>query len=97
MWETVTLIGADLELDAEGTPFLLAVYDHAWWDRRIGLRRQLDHGPMSEVPGRTRAEALALDIAMYDMAEPLGSYWDLLVEDDNGVWWWGDGYPGLTP
>jgi hypothetical protein len=52
---------------------------------------------MSEVPGRTRAEALALDIAMFDMEEPLGRLWELLVEDDNRVWWWGDGYPGLTP
>jgi hypothetical protein len=31
------------------------------------------------------------------IAEPLGSYWYLLVEDGDGVWWWGNGYPGETP
>jgi hypothetical protein len=45
----------------------------------------------------TLAESMAYDIAHYDMAEPLGSYWYLLVEYDNGVWWWGDGNPGETP
>ena len=29
-----------------------------------------------------------------DIDEPLGRHWDLLVEEQ-GVWWWGDGYPTL--
>src|ERR1700722_5728289 len=29
------------------------------------------------------------------ISEPLGRQYDLLVEDADGVWWWGDGYPGL--
>ena len=61
-------------------------------------RRQLDgRGPLAESPGLTPAESLARDIAEGDIGEPLGSYWDLLEEDSNGVWWWGDGYTVNTP
>ncbi len=96
--QTVTLIAADLERDADGVAFLRAIYDHSYHQRRIGLRRQLgNRGPLADMQGKTLAESFAYDIAHYDMAEPLGSYWYLLVEDGNGVWWWGDGYPGQTP
>lgn len=94
----VTLISADLERDGDGVAFLRAVYDYSDHQRRIGVRRQLDNrGPLAEMQGKTLAESLAYDIARFDMAEPLGSYWYLLVEDGDGVWWWGDGYPGETP
>jgi hypothetical protein len=94
--EPVTLVSAELETTPEQESYVLAIYDHAWWDRRTGLRRKLNRIPMTVPPGMPPEEALALDIAQYDIAEPLGNYWDLLVEDEDGVWWWGDGYPELT-
>jgi hypothetical protein len=98
MLGTVTLISAELERDVDGLAFLRAVYDDSNHERRIGLRRRLDGmGPLAHMPGMSLAESMAYDIAHGDMAEPLGNYWYLLVEDGNGVWWWGDGYPGLTP
>jgi hypothetical protein len=98
MLGNVTLISAELERDVDGLAFLRAVYDDSNHQRRIGVRRQLDgKGPLAHMPGMSLAESMAYDIAHGDMAEPLGTYWYLLVEDDNGVWWWGDGYPGLTP
>jgi hypothetical protein len=94
----VTLIRADLERDGDGIAFLRAVYDHSDQQRRIGVRRQLDYrGPLAHMQGMTLAESKAYDIAHYDMAEPLSSYWNLLIEDADRVWWWGDGYPGQTP
>jgi hypothetical protein len=45
----------------------------------------------------TPEQALARQVAIFDVAEPLGAYYDLLVEDDQGVSWWGDGYPELPP
>lgn len=96
--QNVIFIRADLERHADGVAFLRAIYDHADHERRIGVRRQLDgRGPLAEMQGVTLAESLAYDIAHYGMAEPLGSYWNLLVEDESGTWWWGDGYPGETP
>lgn len=94
----VTLIGVHLERDADGVAFLRAIYDDSRHDRRIGLRRKLDNrGPLAHQPGMTLAESFAFDIAHLDMAEPLGTYWDRLTEDETGVWWWGDGYPGDWP
>ncbi len=56
----------------------------------------LDRPPLTGGrPGGLAEEAVAADIALFDISEPLGRMYDLLVEDGNGVWWWGDGYPGL--
>jgi hypothetical protein len=41
----------------------------------------------------SKEQALAEEIAIYEISEPLGAYFYLLVEDSAGVWWWGDGYP----
>jgi hypothetical protein len=82
------------EDDPDGTPVLLAIYDHPYYAKRIGLRRRLtDH--MRATEDCSREQALAEEIAVYEISEPLGAYFDLLVEDSAGVWWWGDGYPEL--
>ena len=44
----------------------------------------------------TPEESLAEEIALYEISEPIGRYYDLLIEDGEGVWWWGDGYPDLS-
>jgi hypothetical protein len=88
--EPVHLIDARLESDPDDVPVLLAIYESAFWPERTGLRRRLDG-----IPERPRqrdqslAEWLAHEIAWWEMGEPLGSLHDLLVEDDDGVWWWG--------
>ena len=95
--EPVRLIDSRLEVDADGVPVLLAIYEHAFWPERTGMRRRLDRTPVTgAASAQDLAEWLARDIAWMEMGEPLGTQHDLLVEDDNGVWWWGDGYPDLT-
>ena len=87
--EPVRLIDARLEVDPDGVPMLLAIYEHPSWPERTGMRRRLDRTPVAGTPGeRDLAEWLAGDIACLEMGEPLGTQHDLLVEDDNGVWWW---------
>jgi len=95
--EPVRLVDANLEVDPDGVPVLLAIYEHAFWPERTGMRRRLERTPVSGTPGdRSLAEWLVDDIAWLEMGEPLGRRHDLLVEDDNGVWWWGNGYPDIT-
>jgi len=56
--------------------------------RRIGYRHRLfDDG--RRIPLAELAERIIDDID-----DPLGPVWDILTEQD-GVWWWGDGFPGL--
>ena len=93
--EPARLITASLEVDPDGTPVLLAIYEHPYWPERTGLRRRLDHA-YGLGHGSSPEEALAEEIAFYEISEPLGRQYDLLVEDENGVWWWGDGYPPIT-
>ncbi len=90
------LIDASLDTDPDGVPVLLAVYEHAFWPERTGLRRRLDRWPVLLSPSDDLDEWLAGWIAWCEMGEPLGRQYDLLVEDDDGLWWWGDGYPDLT-
>jgi hypothetical protein len=82
------LVASSLDLDANGTPVLLAMYDHPQYDRRIGLRHRLDDLPMTIPEGCSPAEAMAQDIAIYEISEPLGTWSETLVEDSSGVWWW---------
>lgn len=92
----VALISTYLELPGDGNSYVRAVYDHpSALGRRIGLRRQLNHIPLTVPPNLSPEESLADEIATIDIGEPLGRYWNLLVEDDSGVWWWGDGFPQL--
>jgi hypothetical protein len=90
-----TLVNATSEVDPDGVPVLRAVYDHGWTDKRLGLRRQLDREPMVD-DEETPAQSLAAEIAVYEISEPIGRYYDLLVEEADDVWWWGDGYPDLS-
>jgi len=85
-----------LEVDSDGVPVILAVYDHSGWSKRTGLRRRLDRIPFAEHGADTPEGSLAAEIAKYEISEPLGRYYDLLVKDDADVWWWGDGYPDLS-
>lgn len=96
LFEPVQLMEARAEVDSDGTPVLLAIYQHPSWPERTGLRLRLDRRSMTEEGAATPEDAVAGEIAIYDISEPLGRYYELLVEDDHGVWWWGDGYPGLT-
>jgi len=94
--EPAQLVEADLEFEPDGTPVLVAIYDHPHYDRRIGLRHRLDDYPMAIPEGSSPAEAMAQDIAVYEISEPLGRYSEILVDDGDGVWWWGDGFPELS-
>jgi hypothetical protein len=89
------LVNATSEFDPDGVPALRAIYDHGWTDKRLGLRRRLDREPMVD-DEETPAQSLAAEIAVYEISEPVGRYYDLLVEEAGGVWWWGDGYPDLS-
>ena len=57
-------------------------------DRRIGLRLRLNDFPMTISEGRSPAEGMAENIALYEISEPLGTWAERLVEDSAGVWWW---------
>ena len=85
--EPAELVDAGFEVDPDGVSVLLAVYDHPYSPKRIGLRRRLDKTPLtSGAPGAFPEEAVAADIAVFEISEPLGRYYDLLVEDSTGVW-----------
>jgi hypothetical protein len=93
--EAARLVDVRLEVDPDGVPVLLVVYDHPFWSKRTGLRRRLDRPPFAAHGAETPEGSLAAEIARFEISEPLGRYYDLLVEDGAGVWWWGDGYPDL--
>jgi hypothetical protein len=86
--DPVQLVESSLGVTDDGSPAIIAIYDHPWYDRRVGLRSGLDQCPLAISEGMTPAEPRALDIAVYEIAEPLGTYYDRLVEDESGVWWW---------
>ena len=94
--EPVRLINVSLEIDPDGTPVLKVIYESPSHSKRIGLRRRLDRIPFGAHGGESPEESLAREICIYEISEPLGRYSELLVEDANGVWWWGDGYPTLS-
>jgi hypothetical protein len=82
------LVDATLGTADNGTPAVIAIYDHPSYPERIGLKSRLDRPPMAIPQGMSPAEALAQDIAVYLISEPLGTYYHRLVEDDSGIWWW---------
>jgi hypothetical protein len=86
--EPVSLVQVTLGEADDGSPAVVAIYDHSLYTERIGLKSRLDQSPMAIPKGSSPAEALAQDIAVYEISEPLGSYYDRLVEDENGIWWW---------
>src|SRR5271165_5341108 len=86
--EPAKLVESGLDFESDGTPVLIAVYDHPCDDRRIGLRHRLNDVPMSIPEGHSPAEAMAEDIAVFEISEPLARWADTLVEDSSGVWWW---------
>lgn len=94
--EAAKLLDSKIEAEPDGTPVLKAVYVHPYEDRRIGLRRRLTQFPLTIPAGATPAEGMAETIALYEISEPLGRYSEILVNDGEGVWWWGDGFPDLT-
>ena len=86
--EPAQLVEARLGEAEDGTPAVIAIYDHPLYPKRIGLRSRLDQPPMAIPEGMTPAEALAQDIAVYEISEPLGTIYDRLEEDVSGIWWW---------
>jgi hypothetical protein len=83
-----TLVDTRLDLDPDGTSVVVAVYEHVFYKQRIGLRHRLVTGPMTIPEGFSPEEAMAQDIAVYEISEPLGTYYYRLVEDSSGIWWW---------
>jgi hypothetical protein len=88
LMEAATLVDSGLEVEPDGTPVLIAIYDHPYYDRRIGLRHRLNDLPLTIPEGRSPAEGMAETIAVLEISEPLGMWAERLVEDDAGVWWW---------
>ena len=85
---TVQLVAASLGVTSDGRPAIIVIYEHPLYDKRVGLRSRLDQVPTSIYEGMSAAESRAHDIAEYEIAEPLGTYYEALAEDDSGVWWW---------
>lgn len=94
--EPAVLVDAWSENDHDGVPVLRAIYDHPYWPQRTGLRLRLDEPPFdSPRPGQELAAWVAGNIAD-EIAEPLGRMYDLLIPDDAGIYWWGDGYRHIS-
>ncbi|GLY15759.1 hypothetical protein Kisp01_27740 [Kineosporia sp. NBRC 101677] len=80
MSKGVDLLGADLDCDG----VLRAVYTHPLHTGRLGLIRRLDLAEQGDAP-----ERVAVDIAAFDISEPLGNYAEQLGSPDvEGVRWW---------
>jgi hypothetical protein len=78
--EAAKLVDSWLEVEPDGTPVLVAIYDHPYYDRRIGLRHRLNDFPLSIPEGRSPAEGMPETIALYEISEPLGTWAERLVE-----------------
>jgi hypothetical protein len=94
--EPTTLIDVRSDTD-DGVPAVLVVYDHPYSVKRLGLRVCVDAPPSVDIlaigAGETAAEVLADYICAIAISEPLGTSSYRLVEGNDGVWWWGYGYP----
>jgi hypothetical protein len=86
----VRLISADLGYGPEHIQVIKVVYDHLSSPKRLGLCRRIDRIPTAVFNEMSPQASLATEIAMYDIAEPLGTIFDQLVPGANNVWWWGD-------
>ena len=86
------LMSVSTEADPDGAPVLRAIYEHPNWLEGTGLRRRLDQIPTSAGEDETPEESKAFWIAVFEISEPLGSYHGQLVPDEDGVYWWGDGF-----
>lgn len=94
--EPAVLVDAWSEQDPDGVHVLVAIYDHPYWPQRTGLRMRLDEPPFDwPRANQDLAAWLAGNIAD-EIAEPLGRMYDLLVADENAVYWWGDGYRHIS-
>jgi hypothetical protein len=88
-WGSPTWVDGWVE---NGGGAIRVVYDQVGEARRLGYRSQLDRSYNFDT-GAPLPEAVEFvtDAIWY----PLGRQADLLVEEQ-GVWWWGDGYPDLN-
>jgi hypothetical protein len=95
--DPITLLEVRLDgLDPDGVPVIRTIYERGHFPGRLGYRRRLDRAPASGEPFEPLEDWMAEWIAVFDISEPLGRKMDLLVKEDDGVSWWGDGYPDLT-
>ena len=97
LFEAAVLLDVWTEQGEDGVGVLCAVYEHPFWPERTGLRRRLDRPPaIGSDPDEDLAQWFSSWIATFEISQPLGRMHDLLVEDDDGVHWWGDGYRELS-
>jgi hypothetical protein len=77
-WESVTVVDAWTEGDS-----LSVAYEWTYLHETIGCRR-------SRPENATAAAEFGIETADFFIAEPLGTRYDALRFDANGIGWWGD-------
>jgi hypothetical protein len=88
LMEPVQLVSAELEVDSEGHPYLMAIYDHPYYHDRLGYRRPLDREPFVLTDLGSPAESMAGMIAQYEISEPVAPVDGMSDPDDTGTRWW---------
>jgi len=96
--EDVVLLDAVVRSDGGGHHVLWAVYRHPYLEQTLGFRRVLDARPAAGEPAAQQTlEAWLADWIAFEIAEPLGRRAELLVTDEQGIGWWGEGLLELPP
>jgi hypothetical protein len=79
---------------------LRVVYRHPTHGGRLGARFVIEQRPEPVSLAREARVAEVLRVQLQEitdaLGQPLGRSVDLLVLDEAGVQWWGDGYPDLS-
>lgn len=79
-WHSVTVVDAWTDDDA-----LSVVYEWTYLHETIGFRRS-----RPREPEESTAAEFGIESADFFIAEPLGTRYDALRFDANGIGWWGD-------
>jgi len=87
-------------VDRSTEPSLLIRYGNDF-SPRLGFRWVVTTPPTAGLPTgpsvEDAADHAAQWIVMFELGEPLGNQVHYLTEDEDGVLWWGHGYPYLGP